>query len=154
LTRDIQHAIELITRANLPDLPHSRLDPTQQIELKEQINELSLEVNQSCLVPINIHFYKDKFWNYLVTKDVDQIRDITIYGRSASEDSKDAVMGEPHTVQIINFSSLTVKQKSIFTQTLPVKISLIIINKVIGKLPHTFMLIRLIIPFDRGREYC
>jgi len=88
-----------------------------------------------------------------VTKDVGQIRDITIYGRSASEVLRDTVMGEPHTLQMINFSSLTVKQKGIFTQTLPVKISLIIINKVIGKLPHIFMLVRLIIPFDRGREY-
>ena len=59
LTYDIQHVIELIPGANLPDLPHSRLNPTKQIEL--QVDELSLEVNQSCLVPINIHFYEDKF---------------------------------------------------------------------------------------------
>ena len=59
-------------------------------------------------------------------------------------------MGEPHILQIINFSSLTVKQKGVFTRTLLVKISLVIVNKVTGKLPHTFMLVRLIIPFDRG----
>ena len=58
-----------------------------------------------------------------MTKDVGQIRDITIYGRSASEDLRDAVMREPHSLQSINFSSLTVKQKGIFTQTLSVKIS-------------------------------
>ena len=63
-------------------------------------------------------------------------------------------MGEPHSLQSINFFSLTVKQEGIFTRSLPVKISLVIINKVIGKLPHTFMLVHLIIPFDRGREYC
>jgi len=153
LTRDIQHAIELFTGANLPDLPHSRLDPIKQIELKGQVDELSLEVNQSCIVPINIHFYEDKFWNYIVTKDVGQIRDISIYGRSAVKDLRDVVMGEPHNLQSINFFSLTIKQQGIFTRTLPVKISLVIINKVIGKLSHTFMLVRLIIPFDRGREY-
>ena len=89
----------------------------------------------------------------MVTKDVAQIRDVIIYGRSASENLRDVVMGEPHTLQIINFSSLTVKQKGVFTRTLPVK-SLVIINKVTGKLPHKFMLVHLIIPFDRGRESC
>jgi len=61
LTRDIQHAIELVPGANLPNLPHPRLDPTKQTKLKRQVDELSLEVKQSCLVPINIHFYEDKF---------------------------------------------------------------------------------------------
>jgi len=79
-------------------LPHSRLDPTKQIELKGQVDELSLEVNQSCLVPINIHFYEDKLWSYIVTKDVGQIRDITIYDRSASEVLRDVVVGEPHSL--------------------------------------------------------
>ena len=69
-------------------------------------------------------------------------------------DFRDAVMREPHNLQSINFFSLTAKPKGTFTQILPVKISLVIINKVIGKLSHTFMLVRLIIPFDRGREYC
>jgi len=60
--RDIQHAIELIPRANLFDLPHHpRLDPTKQIELKWIVDELSLEVSQPCLVPIYIHFYENKF---------------------------------------------------------------------------------------------
>ena len=63
-------------------------------------------------------------------------------------------MGEPHILQIINFSSLTVKQKGVFTWTLPVKISFVIVNKITGKLPHTFMLVCLIIHFDIGREYC
>ena len=99
---------------------------------KEQVNKLSLENKQQCRVPINTHVYEDKFWNYIVTKDVGQIRDIFIYGRFAVKDLRDAVMGESHTLQIINFFSLTVKQKGIFTRTLPVKISLVIINKVIG----------------------
>jgi len=69
---------------------------------------------------------------------MDHIKGVTIYDRSISEDLKGAVMGEPHTLQIINFSSLMVKQKGIFTRTLPVKISLVIINKVIGKLLHIY----------------
>ena len=40
LTRDIQHAIELIPGANLPDLPHFRLNPTKQIDLKWQVDKL------------------------------------------------------------------------------------------------------------------
>jgi len=48
-TRDIQHTIDLILRANLPDLPYPRLDPTKQTELKGQVDELSLEVKQPCL---------------------------------------------------------------------------------------------------------
>ena len=68
LMRDIQHAIKLSPGDNLPDLPHFRLNPTKQIVLKWQVDKLSLEVNQSCIVPINIHFYEDKFWNNIVTK--------------------------------------------------------------------------------------
>ena len=89
-----------------------------------------------------------------MTKDVGQGKDVTIYGRSISKDLRNVVIRDPHILQIINFSSLTVKQKGVFTQTLPVKISLISVNKVTGKLPHTFILVRLIIPFDRGCEYC
>jgi len=59
--RDIQHTIELIPEANLPDLPHPKLDPTKQIGLKEQVDELSLEKKQQCLFPINTHIYEDKF---------------------------------------------------------------------------------------------
>jgi len=49
-----------------------------------------------------------------VTKDVGQIRDVTIYGRSSSEDIRDAVMREPHTLQIINFSSFRLN-KGVFS---------------------------------------
>jgi len=89
-----------------------------------------------------------------VTKNVSQIKNVIIYGQVMSDNSINVVMGGSSILQIINFFSLTLKQKGIFTQTLPVKISFVIVNKVTGKLPHTFMLERLIIPFDRGREYC
>ena len=88
-----------------------------------------------------------------MTRNVDQIKGATIYSRSVSEDFRDAIIREPHILQFINFSSLTVKQKGIFTRTLSIKITLVIVNKVTDKLLHTFMLIRLIISFDRGREY-
>ena len=61
LTRDIQHIIDLISGASLPDLPHPKLNPTEQTECERQVDELSLEVKSQCLVPINIHVYKDKF---------------------------------------------------------------------------------------------
>ena len=43
LTHDTQHVIELVSEASLSGLPHPRLDPTKQIELKKQVDELSLE---------------------------------------------------------------------------------------------------------------
>ena len=61
LTRDTQHAIELVLGASLPDLPHHRMDPITSIELKEQVDGFSLENTQQCLVPINTHIYEDKF---------------------------------------------------------------------------------------------
>ena len=73
------------------DLPHYRKDPTMNTELKEQV-DLSLDVKQQFLVPINIHFYEDKFWSYIVTKNVGQTKDVVIYDRSISKIFKDAVM--------------------------------------------------------------
>jgi len=45
-TRDIQHIIDLILGTSLSDLPHHRMDPTMHIELKCQVDKLSLEVKQ------------------------------------------------------------------------------------------------------------
>ena len=115
---------------------------------------MSLENKQQCLVSINTHIYEDKFWSYIVTNNVGQGKKVTIYGRSVSENLRNVVMREPHILHIVNFFSLTVKQKGVITRTLHVKISLIIVNKITGKLPHTFILVHLIIPFDRDREYC
>ena len=61
--RDIQHANESTAGASLLDLPHYRKDPTMNTihELKEQVNDLSLDVKRQFLVPINIPSYEDKF---------------------------------------------------------------------------------------------
>jgi len=95
-------------------LPHPRLDPTKQIELKEQVDELSLENKQQCLIPINTHVYEDKFWSYIVTKDVSRIRDNIIYSRPMSDSSMNADMKESHTFQFINFSFIMVRQRVAF----------------------------------------
>jgi len=91
-TRVDWHAIKLVSGASLFKLPHHRIDPVKHIELERQLDELSLVIKQLCLVPINIHYYEDKFWRYLVTKDVDQIRDATIYDRPMSDSSMNADM--------------------------------------------------------------
>ena len=79
-------------------MPHSRIEPITHIELKEQVDKLSLENKQQCLVPINIHVYEDKFWSYIVTNNVDQIRDAVIYGQPMSDNSINADMEESHTL--------------------------------------------------------
>lgn len=37
---DIQHAIDLVPGANFPDLPRYRMNPTEHVELKRQVDEL------------------------------------------------------------------------------------------------------------------
>jgi len=37
---DIQHAIDLVLGSNLPNLPHYRMNLTEHVELKRQVNEL------------------------------------------------------------------------------------------------------------------
>ena len=44
--RDIQYVIDLTPRVSLPVLPHHKIDPIMHIELKRQVDELSLEIKQ------------------------------------------------------------------------------------------------------------
>jgi len=152
LTHDIQHAVDLTSGASLPDLVHHTIDPTMHIELKRQVDGLSQEIKQHGIVPSDIHFYEDKFWNYIVTNDVGQIKDFIIYGRSISKDLKGTVMEETNVLHIINFLAITVKLICAFLHNLPVRISLDVV-KIIGKLSHIVRMICLIIPFDRDRVY-
>jgi len=74
------------------------------------------------------------------------------HDRFISENLNDVVIGESNILEIIKLSSITVKQKEAFSQTLLVRISLVIIIKVTCKMPRTFRVIHLIIPFDKGRH--
>ena len=76
-TRDIQHTIELVSGASLSDLSQHRIDLVKYIELERQVDEL-LESSSNAL-SINTHVSEDKFWSCIVTKDVDQIKNVTIY---------------------------------------------------------------------------
>ena len=81
------------------------------IELKARVDELSLNVKQQCIVPISIHFFKDKFWSYIVTKDVSQTKNVIIYVRPISKHSMNSVMRESSIIDITNFPSMPVKKK-------------------------------------------
>jgi len=72
------------------------LDPTKKIELKEQVDEqATVPVTVPC--PKKPHVYKDKFWSYIVTKDVGRIRD-NIYSWPMSDSSMNVDMEESHTL--------------------------------------------------------
>ena len=85
-----------------------------------------------------------------MTKDVGQIKDI-IYNQSISKIFEDVIIGEHDALQIISFSSVTVKFKGASLLPLPICITVFTVKTC--KLSHTFRFISLIIPFDRGRVY-
>jgi len=84
-TRDIQHANESTPGVSLLDLPRHKKDLTMHAELKGQVDDLAIDVKQQCLVPINIHFYDDKFLSYILIKGVGQTKNVVIYDQSISK---------------------------------------------------------------------
>ena len=146
-TREIQPAIELVPRVSLPDFG---MEVIPHLETSEVLT--SLEVRQQCLIPTDVHVYTDPFWNYVVTKDLSQIKDVTIYDQSVPKILVDAIIGKSDTLQII-FSSTTIEYKGAFPKLIPVCIYYMFTAKTC-KLSHTLWMRHLIIPFDRGRKNC
>ena len=103
---NIQDVVDLIPGPSLPNFPHPSLNPTEQTKCKRQVDELSLAVKQQCIVPSDVHFYEDKFWSYIVTKNVGIFKDIIIYDRSISKIFEHEVMREYNALQIIDCTHL------------------------------------------------